>query len=229
MRDLDWIEKGSILINSGVVHEGIRQYSNAISVAPETSRPYFKKAEILLEEGLIEDAQTTVNEGLNFDPDSFNGNLIKIRTMKPEEILISMDKLLSKFPDSVILKKTLASMLVELAPLKALDLLGDDSSDELLLRLQCFRNLSEYDNAYSIAIKLTNAYPNLIEGWIAAGWIAFDLDLYKESSDFFDMAIGLDRYSLEALSGKAVVLKKIGKDYTLYATALTALDSDITI
>ena len=43
------------------------------------------------------------------------------------------------------------------------------------------------------------------------------------------MAIGLDRYSLEALSGKAVGLKKIGKDYTLYATALTALDSDITI
>ena len=64
MRDLDWIEKGRILEQAGVVHEGFRQYTNAISVASETSRPYFKKADILISYDKFEEAQEIIKKGL---------------------------------------------------------------------------------------------------------------------------------------------------------------------
>ena len=68
-----------------------------------------------------------------------------------------------------------------------------------------------------------------IDGWIAAGWSAFDLGKYDESSDFFDSAMGCDMHCPDALLGKASVLKKMGKDSSPYSQALTDLDLDLVI
>ena len=67
MRDLDWIEKGRILQVAGIVHEGFRQYSNAISVA-RTGRPYFRNAQILIEFNKLSEANDLITKGLEIDP-----------------------------------------------------------------------------------------------------------------------------------------------------------------
>ena len=229
MRDLDWIEKGKILISSGVVHEGFRQYNNAISVAPETSRPYFRKADVLIKNDLIEEAREVISKGLDLDSDSLTGHKLLIETMNSEEILSNMEDLISKFPNSLTLKKALGSKLSIDEPNKALDFLGEDNWDELMLRVKCYRSLSDYENALESAIEAVNLRPDSIDSWVAAGWIAFDLGEFEQSNDFFDAAIGCDMHCPDALVGKASVLEKLGQDNTIYNHALNKIDPDLVI
>ena len=229
MRDLDWMEKGRILLDAGLMHEGFRQYSNAINVASGTSRPYFRKAEILIKNDLIAEAKEAVTKGLEVDPESITGNLILVDTMDSGEIMDNLENLISKFPDSLQLKRRLASKLVSDEPSKALELLGKDSWEDMILHVQCYRLLSENENALAAAIESINLRPGSIDGWIAAGWCAFDLGKYEESSDFFDSAMGCDMYCPDALLGKASVLKKMGRDNSYYSQALAELDPDLVI
>jgi len=229
MRDLDWIEKGKILISSGVVHEGFRQYTNAISVAPETSRPYFRKGEILIKNDLIEEAREEISRGLDLDSDSLAGYKLLLETMNSEELLSNLEKIISRFPDSLSIKRIIGSKLSVGEPSKALDFLGEDNWDELMLRVKCYRSLSDYENALESAIKAIDVRPNSIDGWIAAGWSAFDLGELDKSNDFFDAAIGCDMHCTDALFGKASVLKRLGKDNTTYNQALSQIDPDLVI
>ena len=85
-----------------------------------------------------------------------------------------------------------------------------------MLRVRCYRSLEENEDALAVAIKSTNLRPENIDGWIAAGWCAFDIGKYDESNDFFDSAMGCDMYSLDALLGKASVLEKMRRDNSIY-------------
>ena len=112
--------------------------------------------------------------------------------MDSGEIMDNLDNLLSKFPESLQLKQTIGSELVRDEPLKALELLGKKKWEDLMLRVQCHRLLSENDKALAVAVKSIELRPENIDGWIAAGWSAFDLGKYDESNDFFDSAMGCD-------------------------------------
>tara|TARA_B100000809_G_scaffold148070_1_gene145546 strand:- start:138 stop:827 length:690 start_codon:yes stop_codon:yes gene_type:complete len=229
MRDLDWMEKGRILLDAGVVHEGFRQYSNAINVASGSSRPYFKKAEFLIKNDLIDEARETISRGLEVDPESITGTKLLVKIMDSGEIMDNLENLISRFPESLQLKRIIVSKLVIDEPLKALELLGKEEWEDLMLRVQCHRSLSENEKALAVAVKLIDLRPENIDGWIAAGWSAFDLGKYDESSDFFDSAMGCDMHCPDALFGKASVLKKMGKDTSLYSQALADLDLDLVI
>ena len=229
MRDLDWMEKGRILLNAGVMHEGFRQYNNAVTVASGTSRPYFRKAEILIKNDLIDEAKEEISKGLEVDPESITGRKLLVRTMDSGEIIDNLENLVSMFPDSLQLKRIIGSKLVKDEPLKALEFLGEDNWEDLMLRVRCYKSLAKNENALATAVKSINLKPKNIEGWIAAGWCAFDIGKYDESGDFFDAAMGCDMYCPDALFGKASVLKKMGESYSNYSQALAELDSDLVI
>jgi tetratricopeptide (TPR) repeat protein len=229
MRDLDWMEKGRILLDAGVMHEGFRQYSNAINAASGSSRPYFRKAELLIKNDLVDEARETIARGLEVDSESITGTLLLVKTMDSGEIVDNLENLISRFPESLQLKRIIGSKLVRDEPLKALKLLGKEKWEDLMLRVQCYRSLSKNDKALAAAVKLINLRPDSIDGWIAAGWSAFDLGKYEESSDFFDSAMGCDMHCPDALLGKASVLKKMGKDTSLYSQALADIDLDLVI
>jgi superkiller protein 3 len=229
MRDLDWMEKGKILLNAGVMHEGFRQYSNAVNVASGTSRPYFKKAEALIKNDLIDEAKKAITTGLEIDPGSITGYQLLVRTMTSSEIVDDLENLVSEFPESIQLKSLIGSKLVGNEPSKALEFLGEDNWEDLMLRVRCYRSLEENENALVAAIKSINLRPENINGWIAAGWCAFDIGKYDESSDFFDSAMGCDMYSPDALLGKASVLEKMGRDNSIYSQALAEIDPDLVI
>ena len=224
MRDLDWMEKGKILMSSGVLHEGIRQYNNAIAVASDTSRPYFRKAEILIKSDLIGEAREAASKGLELDPESLSGQMLLIETMEPEEVLPIFEELISKFPASLSLRYLLASKLSDVEPIKSLGLLEENTWDELILKVKCYRSLSDYKNALECAIEATSLKPDSVDSWLAAGWSAFDMGAFDQSNDFFDAAIGCDIQCSDALFGKALVLEKLGMDNTIYTNALSEID-----
>ena len=229
MRDLDWIEKGRILHTSGVLHEGLRQYSNAISIAPETTRPYFQKAEVLIDYDRLIEAKELIIKGLEMDPDSITGNTLLIKTLDSKTLLKQTDNFLDILPKSNHIKVLIASKLVDLSPSRALKLLGTDNWDELFLRSQCFKNLGKVEESLTSILKALDYQPSNLEGWLVAGWNAYNLSKYDESSDYFDCAIGCESLCSDALFGKALSLKKLGKDYSLYKIALADLDKELII
>ena len=106
------------------MHEGFRQYSNAINVALGSSRPYFRKAELLIKNDLINEAREIISRGLEIDPESITGTLLLVKTMDSGEIIDNLENLISRFPESLQLKQIIGSELVGDEPLKALELLG---------------------------------------------------------------------------------------------------------
>ena len=152
-----------------------------------------------------------------------------MKTMDSGEIMDNLENLISRFPESLQLKQIIGSKLVGDEPLKALELLGKEKWEDLMLRVQCYRLLSENEKALAAAVKSIDLRPENIDGWIAAGWSAFDLGKYDESSDFFDSAMGCDMYCPDALLGKASALKKMGKDTSHYSQVLADLDLDLVI
>ena len=115
------------------------------------------------------------------------------------------------------------------APLKALSLLEEETWDDLILKVKCYRLLSDYTNALKYAVNATSLKPDSVDSWLAAGWSAFDMGNFEKSNDFFDSAMGCDMYCLDALIGKALVLEKLGRDNTLYNNALSEIDPNLVI
>ena len=229
MRDLDWIEKGRILHEAGVMHEGLRQYNNAINVASSTSRPYFKMAEVLIHDDRYEDAKEVVKKGLAVDPDSITGQRLLIQSLSSSEINTDIDDLISKSQGSKILKNALGSKLVEINPSKALELLDKSNFKDIMKRVVCFKNLNDNAKALTLSKHAITIKPNNVNSWVAAGWSAYDLEKYSEADTFFESALGCDMYCPDALFGKASVMKVIGKDYSYYQKALTEIDPELVI
>ena len=229
MRDLDWIEKGRILHEAGVVHEGLRQYNNAINVASSTSRPYFRMAKVLLNDDRYEEAKEVVKKGLDVDPDSITGYGLLIQSLSDSEIKTDIEILMLKVQESKSLKSLLGSKLVSIAPSKALEILGEDKIEDIMNKITCFKNLNKSKESLSLAKYAINLNPNDINLWLAAGWSAYDLEEYSEAENFFESALGCDISCADALFGKGSVMKRIGKDYSYCQMALAEIDSELII
>ena len=229
MRDLDWIEKGHILEQAGVAHEGLRQYSNAISVASETSRPYFKMADMLIKYDKSIEAKEFIEKGLLIDPDSITGYKLWIETMHPKDVAKNLESLSSKHPDSRIISSLIGYKLVDEDPNRALKFLSKDVFQDLILKAQCMNNLDRKKDALDFARQAIHMYPNKIDGWVLAGWSSYELEKYGEADNYFESALGCDITSPDALHGKALVMKAMNKDFSYYNKALKAIDPDLVI
>jgi tetratricopeptide (TPR) repeat protein len=229
MRDLDWIEKGRILEKAGVTHESFRQYTNAISVASETSRPYFKKAEVLIDYDRFQDAKKLILDGLSRDPDSITGHKLLIQVMEPSEIIEELDTKFSKFSNNHEIASLLAYKLVDIEPKIALDFLADNNFSDLILKVQCLKNMEKINEAFDFAKKAINISPKKIDGWISAGWCLYDLENFEDADSYFEAALGIDISNPDALLGKALILKSKNKDFSYYNKALDAIDPNLVI
>jgi tetratricopeptide (TPR) repeat protein len=229
MRDLDWIEKGRILERAGVAHESFRQYTNAVSVASETSRPYFKKAEVLIDYDKFEDAKKEILDGLSRDPDSITGHKLLIQIMEPIEIIEELDTKFSKFSNNKEIASLLAYKLVDLEPKIALDFLVDNNFSDLILKVQCLKNLGKINEAFDFSKKAININPKKISGWISAGWCLYELENFGDAEGYFEAALGIDISNPDALLGKALILKSKDKDFSYYNKALEAIDPNLVI
>ena len=229
MRDLDWIEKGRILYTSGVLHEGLRQYSNAISVAPETSRPYFRKAEVLIEYDKFDEALKLIEEGLALDPDSLSGRLLLVKSLDPDVLLNRVEELLDSPIKSQTLQVLIASKIIEHSPSKALELLEGDSQDTIFLRAQCQRNLGDLAASLSTILRALDHNSGSLDSWLMAGWNSYDLGNFEVADYYFSCAIGCDINCPDALYGKALALRSLGHDYSHYQMALKDIDDELII
>ncbi|MDC0161496.1 tetratricopeptide repeat protein [Marine Group III euryarchaeote] len=229
MRDLDWIEKGRILQTAGVVHEGFRQYSNAISVAPGTGRPYFRNAKVLIDFNQLVEAQELIVKGLEIDSNSVTGKILLLKTLSGNEI-INREKEFTMFKDNHIEAQTIiAQKIYELDPKLALEFLDTQNPKHYLLLSQCFFRMQNFTNSLLFANKFISSNPREISGFLNGGWISIEMENYNEASNFFDMALGIDDLCSEALYGKGLVMKKKGEDYSMYQHILSQIDNELVI
>ena len=229
MRDLDWIEKGRILDKAGVIHEGFRQHNNAISVASDTSRPYFRKAKLLIKYDKIDEARVLVDKGLAIDSESITGNRLLIKIMDSSEIFSDLETRFDIFKRNSAVSSLLGLKLINDYPEKAIDYLSDQNHEDLILKSQALKKLTKNEEAIFSAEKAIKLKPNNIEGWILCGWCHFELNNYQESEKYFEGALGCDINNPEALLGKALILKSQKKDYSYYNRALKSINSDLSI
>jgi len=55
------------------------------------------------------------------------------------------------------------------------------------------------------------------------------MQAYDDAANFFDMALGVNAMSPEAIYGKGLVLKEKGEPYESYQTILTQIDKELVI
>ena len=229
MRDLDWIEKGRILQTAGIVHEGFRQYSNAIVVAPGTGRPYFRNAQLLIDFNNNLEARKLIEKGLEIDPNSVTGRILLLKTLSGEEIKnreddFSMFK--ENFPEA---QTIIAQKLLVIDPELGLDFLDIKNPKHFLLIGQCFFEIGKYAKSLMFANKYINSNPREISGFLIGGWASIEMKDFDGASNFFDMAIGINPQSSEAIYGKGLVLKKKGEAYAPYQHILSKIDKELVI
>ena len=229
MRDLDWIEKGRILQTAGIVHEGFRQYTNAIAVAPGTGRPYFRNAQVLIDFNDLAEARKLIDKGLEIDPNSITGQILLLKTLSGDEIK-KREKDFSIFKDkSSEAQEIIANKLMPIDPELGLDFLDSNNPKHFLLISQCFFEIGKFSESLVFINKFINFNPREISGFLSGGWISIEMDNFDEASTFFDMALGIDKLSPEAIYGKGLVLKKKGEEYEVYQTILSQIDKELII
>ena len=229
MRDLDWIEKGRILQAAGVVHEGFRQYSNAISVAPGAGRPYFRNAQILIDFNKFSEARELVEKGLAIDSKSITGKLLLLKTLSGKEIMDRLEEFSFFKGKNSEAQLVIAKKILELNPELALEFLDTGNSNHFLLVSQCFFEIGKMSKSLDFANDYIKSYPRKIEGFLNAGWISIEMRNYSEAISFFDMAMGVDSLSPEAIYGKGLALKNKGESYESYQTILSQIDKELVI
>ena len=164
MRDLDWIEKGRILDKAGVIHEGFRQHNTAISVASDTSRPYFRKAKLLIKYDKIDEARVLVDKGLAIDSESITGNRLLIKIMDSSEIFSDLETRFDIFKRNSAVSSLLGLKLINDYPEKAIDYLSDQNHEDLILKSQALKRLTKNEEAIFSAEKAIKLKPKNIEG-----------------------------------------------------------------
>ena len=229
MRDLDWIEKGRILQVAGIVHEGFRQYSNAISVAPGTGRPYFRKARALIDFDNLSEARKLIERGLEIDSNSITGKLLLLKTLSGKEIMDRIGEFSFFKGKSSRAQKIIAEKVLSIDTKLAFEFLDNNNPNHFLLLSQCFQIRGEFSDSILFANKFIQEFPRELSGFLNAGWISIEMDNLDEAIDYFDMALGIDYLCSEALYGKGIALKRKGEDFESCQTILSNIDKELVI
>ena len=229
MRDLDWIEKGRILQVAGIVHEGFRQYSNAISVAPGTGRPYFRNAQVMIDFNKFSEARELIEKGLEIDSNSITGKSLLLKTLSGEEIIDRIDEFLFFKEKNSQAQEIIVKKIIDIDPKLALEFLDKKNSKHFLFLSQCFLKVEEFSDSIFFAKKFIQAFPRELNGFLNAGWISIKIKDFDEAIDYFDMALGIDSLCSEAYYGKGSALKKKGEDFSSCQIILSNIDKELII
>ena len=229
MRDLDWIEKGRILQVAGIVHEGFRQYSNAISVAPGTGRPYFRNAQVLIEFNEVSEARKLIEKGLEIDSHSITGKILLLKTLSGEEVVNRIEEFTIFKEKNHQAQEIIAKKVMDINPRLALEFLDKQNPKHFLLLSQCFLLAKEFSDSILFASNYISAFPREINGFLNAGWVSIEMNDFDGAIDFFDMAIGIDALCSEALYGKGLALKTKGDDFEVCQIILSKIDKELII
>lgn len=211
MRDLDWMEKGKILLNAGMSSEAEQQYTNALIAHPESARARFQLAEVLLELDRNKQALSLIENALELQPGSRVGRLLLARAQGWDAARKTLAALQAEFPDDYNIKHSLGLHLALHEPEAALAYLSLDNWDSALTRCGCLRALERLDEAFLAAEAATALAPERIEAWLALGWSALEAGDMGRASAAFDGALGCEASDAEALAGKVAALEAAGK------------------
>jgi len=211
-RDVEWMKKAELLINSGMEHEGLRQFGNALNVTPESVRARVRQAELMLEFDLVDEAREVARQALALKPGSLPARRVLARCTPWEEARQQLLELRRENPDDPAARKALGLHLAEREPRRALKYLNGDDWESALARIGCHRRLKQWQRALTAAEEATARGPDRIEGWLALGWLWLELENPYRASSAFDGALGCDPDDAEALMGKATALEKRGRD-----------------
>ena len=211
MRDLDWIEKGKILLKAGMSSEAERQYTNALIAHPESARARFRLAEALLELDRNEQALPLIENALELQPGSRAGRLLLARAQEWDAARETLAALQTEFPDDQSIKRSLGLHLAPREPEAALECLSLGDWNSALARCGCLRALERLEEAVVAAEAATALAPDRLEAWLALGWSALEAGATEHASEAFDGALGCGVTDAEALAGKAAALKAAGK------------------
>ena len=129
----------------------------------------------------------------------------------------------------MIYEKEIAEKIHELDPKLALEYLDTQNPKHYLLLSQCFFKIQKFTNSLSFANKFISSNPREISGFLNGGWISIRMENFEEASNFFDMALGIDKWSPDAIYGKGLALKKKGKEYGDYQLILSQIDKELVI
>ena len=105
----------------------------------------------------------------------------------------------------------------------------ENNFSDLILKVQCLKNLGKINEAFDFAKKAININPKKIDGWISAGWCLYELENFEDAENYFEAALGIDISNPDALLGKALILKFKNKDFSYYNKALDAIDPSLVI
>ena len=211
MRDLDWMEKGKILLNAGMSSEAERQYTNALVAHPESARARFQLAEALLELDRNEQALPLIENALELQPGSRTGRLLLARAQEWDAARETLAALQAEFPDDHDIKHRLGLHLAPREPEAALECLSLEDWNSALARCGCLRALERLEEAVVAAEAATALAPDRLEAWLALGWSALEAGATERASEAFDGALGCGVADAEALVGKAAALEAAGK------------------
>ena len=123
----------------------------------------------------------------------------------------------------------LAEKILQIDPNLALDFLDKENPSHFMTLSQCFTELSNFPEALSYVNKFIDYNPRDIKGFLGGGWISIEMQAYDDAANFFDMALGVNAMSPEAIYGKGLVLKEKGESYESYQTILTQIDKELVI
>ncbi|MDP7590730.1 MAG: tetratricopeptide repeat protein [Candidatus Poseidoniia archaeon] len=211
MRDLDWMEKGKILVNAGMLDEAARQYTNALVAHPESARARFRLAESMLELDRNEQALSLIENALELQPGSRSGRLLLSRAQEWDAARKTLTDLQAEFLDDENIKRQLGLHLASREPEAALVYLSLDDPDLALARCGCLHALDRSREAQAAAEAATALAPSRLEAWLALGWSALENGDAQRASEAFDGALGCGAADPEALAGKAASLEALGK------------------
>lgn len=211
MRDLDWMEKGKILLNAGMFNEAERQYTNALVAHPESARARFQLAETLLELDRNKQALSLIENALELQPGSRAGRLLLARAQGWDAARETLAALQAEYPDDHNIKHSLGLHLALHEPEVALAYLSLDDWESALTRCSCLRVLERLEEAVLAAEAATELAPKRLEVWLALGWSALEAGDTERASAAFDGALGCEASDAEALVGKMAALEAVGK------------------
>lgn len=151
---------GQLLVSSGMTHDAINRFNEAIQLNPKLLASYQRLALAQVSVKQNSEAEKSINQGLKVAPNDFGLNITQASiyeaTGQFEKAIKVYEKLIKDRPDSAIVANNLASLLL------------DNRSDK-----------ASYNRAYELVAKIKTS--ELAQFMDTLGWASYKVGKYNEA------------------------------------------------